>query len=207
MNFEEYIENKTKGKKVLELGGLGNYERYKKEHFSGWRHNRLRKVATFMYGGDINKEGIECVNQHGYNYHYLNVECDDLSPEIGKFDVILLLDVIEHLNNVGLSLSNIKNYMDENSEFIISTPNPFSFNNFIRLLLGKKPNTLPDHTMWLDDVNIKQLAGRYGFTISELNYFTFEPHSSLKQRILNVSGKINKIFHQNIYVILKLNQQ
>jgi len=204
MNFENFIDNKIKDKKILEIGGLGDYKKYDKNNFVLWRHHRVRKLSKELVGGDINENGIKFVNSKGYNFRYFNIENTNIVNETGKFEKILLLDVIEHLNNIGQALENIKNYMNEDSEFIISTPNIMSFNNIFRTILGKRINTLEDHTVWLDEINFNQLAKRYDFEIVYIQYFTFNPTANIKQRIVNFFGKLNKYFHQNFVVILKL---
>ena len=203
MNFENWLDEKVKNKYVLEIGGLGDINLYEKNNFKDWRHNRLKSLAKHIIGGDINEEGIELVRKYGFSYVYLDIEKTNISNKIGKFDVILMLDVIEHLNNIGKALVNLKNYMKENTEVIISTPNPFSFNNIARVLLGKKVNTFEDHTVWLDESNFKQLAKRFDFDIKEIYYITFNPTSSIKQKIIYTLGNINRYLHQNLVVVLK----
>ena len=203
MNFENWLDEKVKDKYVLEIGGLSDIKSYQKNNFKGWRHNRLKNLARHIVGGDINKDGIELVRKYGFNYIYLDIEKTNISDKIGKFDVILMLDVIEHLNNVGKALENLKNYMKEDTELIITTPNPFSFNNIVRVLLGKKVNTFEDHTVWLDESNFKQLAKRFNFDIKEVHYITFNPQSSFKQKLIYTIGNINKYLYQNLVVVLK----
>ena len=38
----------------------------------------------------------------------------------------------------------------------------------------------------------------------EIKYFTFNPNSGIKQKIINIFGKFNKYLHQNFVVVLKL---
>ncbi|MBN2781776.1 MAG: methyltransferase domain-containing protein [Campylobacterales bacterium] len=204
MDFEKYIDEKVSNKKVLEIGGIGDYENYSKTDFKEWRHIRIKTIAKELIGGDIEKGGIEFLNARGFDFRYFDIENTNISSDTGKFERILLLDVIEHLNNIGNALENIKNYMDDKSEFIISTPNPMALNNIVRTLLGKKINTLEDHTVWMDEINFQQFAKRYGYEISEINYFTFNPNSSSKQMLMNVLGNFNKYFHQNFVVVFKL---
>lgn len=202
MDFEKYIDSKVTNKKVLEIGGVGDYENYSKTDFVEWRHKRLKDISKELIGGDIETNGIEFVNSKGFDFRYFDIENTNILEETGKFDRILLLDVIEHLNNIGNSLENVKNYMDTNTEFIISTPNPMALNNIFRTLLGKRINTLEDHTVWMDEINFQQFAKRYGFKIVEVKYFTFNPNYGLKQKIMNLFGKFNKYFHQNFVVVL-----
>lgn len=48
------------------------------------------------------------------------------APEgIGKCDVILLLDVLEHLNNPWICIKNLVNTLKLGGKLILTTPNPF----------------------------------------------------------------------------------
>jgi SAM-dependent methyltransferase len=203
MDFEKYINSKVSSRKILEIGGLGDFKKYSKQDYQEWRHKRLVEHASSVCGVDINKEGIEFVNKSGFNYNYLNLESTCVDNQLGKFDSILLLDVIEHLNNIGTSLDNIKQFMKDDAELIVSTPNPMAMNNVVRVLLGKKPNTLADHTVWLDETNVRQLAERYDYDVVDVLYFTFRPDMSMKQRAMNFFGSLNKYLHQNFVVVLK----
>ena len=199
MNFEKYIDNQVMNQSVLEIGGIGDYKNYALNDFKNWRHLRLKQIAHSLYAVDINKEAVNFLNDKGFNFIEFDVETSRIEDKIGKFDKIVMLDVIEHLNNIGLALSNLKNYMHPCSELIISTPNPLAFNNIFRALTWKKINTLEDHTCFIDAQNFFQLAKRYNFNVEEIHYFTFDGNS-VKQKLLNFLGNINKIFHQNILV-------
>ena len=168
MVFETYIDEKVTNKKVLEIGGIGDYENYSKNNFLNWRHKRLKNISKELIGGDIEVNGIKFVNSKGFDFKYFDIEKTNFSSDTGKFERILLLDVIEHLSNIGNGLENVKNYMDKNSEFIISTPNPVALNNIFRTLFGKKINTLEDHTVWMDETNFQQFAVRYGYKIMDI---------------------------------------
>jgi len=206
MDFEKHIDELVVGKRVFEIGGLGNIDHYKKNNFEGFRHKRLKVLAKELYSGDIYKQGIECANNAGFDFFYFDVEVTRVENEIGCFDRILLLDVIEHLNNIGLFLNNIRHYMDDKSELIISTPNPMAINNILNVLFGRGLGTYSDHTVWIDEVNMMQLTRRYGYEINDINYFTFEAGvtDTFKQKVINSCGKINKYLHQNYLFILKI---
>jgi SAM-dependent methyltransferase len=57
-------------------------------------------------------------------------------PYEGTADIVIFLEVVEHLNNPGLSLKNISNVINDNGYLILSTPNP-SWSGSRLHLLGK----------------------------------------------------------------------
>jgi len=69
--------------------------------------------------------------------HCLDVEKDPLPENIGKFNLILLLDVLEHLVDPWTVLKKItNNYLEEDGKVIVSLPNAQHFSLVLPLLLG-----------------------------------------------------------------------
>ncbi len=71
--------------------------------------------------------------------YVLNVEKSELPCELGEFDLILLLDVLEHLVDPWgflLKLNSLSNYLSKKGKFIISLPNARHFNLVLPLLAG-----------------------------------------------------------------------
>ena len=54
-------------------------------------------------------------------------------------DFIILGDVIEHLKEPDLFMSNLKNYINENTLIIVSIPNIQYYETFLQLLFGSFP--------------------------------------------------------------------
>lgn len=68
----------------------------------------------------------------------LDVEKSKLPENIGKFDLILLLDVLEHLTDPWSVLKKIKNeYLADKGKIIISLPNVQHFSLVLPLLCGR----------------------------------------------------------------------
>jgi 2-polyprenyl-3-methyl-5-hydroxy-6-metoxy-1,4-benzoquinol methylase len=69
--------------------------------------------------------------------YVLNVEISELPCELGKFDLILLLDVLEHLVDPWDFLLKLKsNYLSKKGKLIISLPNARHFSLVLPLLAG-----------------------------------------------------------------------
>ena len=61
-------------------------------------------------------------------------------PIKSKFDLILVIDVIEHLENPFLFLKKIKSISSKNSKILITVPNIQSYRSRIKFLLIGKPS-------------------------------------------------------------------
>ncbi|MEA3451625.1 MAG: methyltransferase domain-containing protein, partial [Bacteroidota bacterium] len=85
--LEEICTNKN----VLDVGCVGQAVNYENPD---WVHNKIRNVSNKIVGVDINHEGIEKLKKRGYDiFHYNQLNKDE------RFDVIIILDVIEHVND------------------------------------------------------------------------------------------------------------
>jgi len=68
----------------------------------------------------------------------LDVERQDLPNDLGKFQLILILDVLEHLVDPWTFLEKLKNEcLDENGFIIISLPNARHFSLVLPLMMGR----------------------------------------------------------------------
>lgn len=79
-----------------------------------------------------------------------------------KFDVILSIEVIEHINNPNYEFEIIRNLLRPGGLFYCTTPN---FNSLERLWLGEKFNVIswPEHLTYYTSRTLKRTAARHGF--------------------------------------------
>ncbi|MCK5538428.1 MAG: hypothetical protein KAI79_16495, partial [Bacteroidales bacterium] len=150
---DDYLLKITENKNILHLGFLDHLplidEKIKK---GSWLHKKLMDNSDICYGIDINKEGIEYI-QNKYNYDHLyamNIITDVIPEEIlnTKFDYLLIPDVIEHIGNPVEFLQSIKERFEDNvNKVILTTPNGFRLNNFLNSFKNIEViNT--DHRFW-----------------------------------------------------------
>ncbi len=159
------LNNKT----VLELGcaGMGDDDEYGGVN---WIHGKACKVAKKVVGLDINKTSVEKLRKLGYDVRYQNIEKKfDLGE---KFDVVLIEEVLEHLNNVGICFENIRKHLKKGGLLIITTPNAQAVSFFLQRLLRNKISgvSITDHTHWYDSNTLRTILKRYNFEIQELWY-------------------------------------
>jgi 2-polyprenyl-6-hydroxyphenyl methylase/3-demethylubiquinone-9 3-methyltransferase len=112
----EYILKQTplKGLKVLDVGCGG-----------GILTIPLARIGANIFGLEPARESCEiAVNQaqeEGLNVNFTNSSIEDCTES--EFDVILLMDVIEHVANVELFLENVASKLKQGGLIIISTIN------------------------------------------------------------------------------------
>jgi 2-polyprenyl-3-methyl-5-hydroxy-6-metoxy-1,4-benzoquinol methylase len=80
----------------------------------------------------------------------LNNLCNEINIK-NKWDLILIIDVLEHLENPQDLLSKARSLLSENGTLIINVPNHFSLQGRLRILLGSGIDSekyFPDSQEW-----------------------------------------------------------
>ncbi|MEW5759715.1 MAG: class I SAM-dependent methyltransferase [Candidatus Thermoplasmatota archaeon] len=67
------------------------------------------------------------------------------------FDVVILSQVLEHIVDTDLALSNVYRVLKDDGLFICSVPNIASLHNRLFLLFGKQPTVIPASRYRVDD--------------------------------------------------------
>ncbi|MGL5694998.1 MAG: methyltransferase domain-containing protein [Peptostreptococcaceae bacterium] len=77
-----------------------------------------------LYGFDINKESTDIAKHiDNANIQCADIENDDISLEENKFDLVILLDVLEHLKDPWELMKKVKKSLKKDGQIIISLPN------------------------------------------------------------------------------------
>jgi 2-polyprenyl-3-methyl-5-hydroxy-6-metoxy-1,4-benzoquinol methylase len=93
-----------------------------------------------VYGVDISEKAVKAARRVGYNAFRCNVETEKLPFNANFFDIIVVNNVLEHLNEPDKSLREIHRTMKENGKFILCVPNvshPTSW--FMQIFLDLPP--------------------------------------------------------------------
>lgn len=143
---EDIIRDHVKGKDVLDVGSTGQTDEY-----SLW--DIIEKNAGSLSGIDLTPSDRKNVVQG-------NMETYSFGK---KFDIIILGDVLEHVDNQGVLLDNLGRHLKEDGELIITTPNAKWFTVILR------PN--PSHALWHDRYTLEVILKRHGFFMSEVVYY------------------------------------
>ena len=116
-----------------------------------------------------------------------------------SFDLIVLSDVIEHLNNPGLALANLADHLAPGARMIITTPNATFAGNFLKTLLRLPLDVYWDHTALYAPEHIQALCDRHSYRLESLAYYTLQDRRSLatktKSAVVTVLGWFNPRFH------------
>lgn len=193
----DFIGKYISGKKVLDCGCVG-------ERVDDLRlHDFIREKSSSCVGLDMRKEKIKELNEKGYNIIYCDFDSTSFPLPAGeRFDVVVAGEVIEHLSSPGMFLEQARSRLKDGGVLILSTPNPFYIQNFIRLLLGVKPSVNHDHKSWFDAATLKKLLDDHGFTIREIVMHQREN----SRRWIKLLARLRKSMASNMIVVAEAGQ-
>lgn len=124
-------------------------------------------------GVDIDKYSIAIAKATYPGYKFLN----DLPNPAQKFDTIIALALIEHLDDPGSFFCYLKERMisSEHSKIVITTPNPvFHRLHKIGARLGIfSKHASDEHKAFLNKNNLAAFAKQSGLSIQKYHYFLF----------------------------------
>lgn len=125
-NREQFILDKCRGKKVLHLGCCASPDTETIFGAGNSLFQNIEKICKVQQGLDIDQDAINYLHGKGYK----NISFFDLnSPGKVNFepDIIVFADTLEHLMNLEIALTSMKNLMNAKTELIITVPNATMF--------------------------------------------------------------------------------
>lgn len=179
--------------------------------------SELVKMGHEVWGADVFPDGIEAAKKNGINAIETDIE-KRLPFQDSSFDLVLLLDTLEHLYGQEGVLREIFRILKVDGKIIVSYPNQFDLRNRLNMLLGggivhwshKKYKDVRawnyGHIRFLLFRELSELLGNVGFYPKKVQ-FNFMAGGILPRRLIPaVIRKIMlKLFSQLLtgkYVIL-----
>jgi len=128
---------------------------------------------------------------------------DDLE-KIGTLDVAIMLDVIEHIDNVAETVEMIANHLRPGGSFIITTGD---WGSLIAKLTGSKWRLMapPLHLWYFTPVSLEKLGHRFGLELISCEYpWKIVPFELILQQALTMLGINIKVSLPKIFKTLGL---
>ena len=151
------FEYGVKGKKCLDIGpGTGR-----------WLQFMQKNGADFLGAIDISQKALERSAQICGRIQKGDLETDAFDFKSDSFDIVLSIEVLEHLRDPDNYLSEIRRVLKTGGIAVFSTPNVVSFVSRMRVLLGRLPvaiSTDKTHVKFYGRRDIKQLFKHYNMT-------------------------------------------
>lgn len=161
---------------------------------SPWlRKQRINMACPYIKGRILDYGcGVGVLSEKCHPDSYLGVDMDEESlgiafkrypafrfantlPEDEKFDVIILLAVIEHLTNLESSLKELKKMLVPDGQIIVTTPLPMiKYVHFLGSRIGLfSLGANEDHEHFFELNSMKKLATKAGLDVLEYKRFLF----------------------------------
>lgn len=155
-----YICRRTTGKSVLDIGVVSHSASYFEDE--GWRHARIRKVASKCVGVDILEPLVQELNDRGFDVRAVDATSDaDLGE---RFEIVFIGDTVEHVDNPVALLRFAGRHLAAQGRVLVTTPNPFSRKFFRRFRRFGTPIVNLDHCAWFTPTTALELGRRAGLT-------------------------------------------
>lgn len=124
-----------------------------------------RQRGWDVYGVELTDEAVDHCRNKGlkmFKGELQNIDFDDL-----KFDVIISIEVIEHINNPKEYLSKTNEILRKGGKFYLTTPN---FNSLLRYRLKENYNIIeyPNHLCYYSKKTLKKLFEGNGFSTERI---------------------------------------
>lgn len=149
----------------------------KNRYLEVWKEIKDPIVSIIDIGGRKEELIKNCpVHFAGKYMNYDASDGNDIMKPVkikDKFDFIVFSHVIEHLNNPGIALENIKKMLKTNGKLILLTPNSLSIRRIINYIFNRKLESyggFETHMTCFNRETIKNLLEKHGFKTSKIRY-------------------------------------
>jgi 2-polyprenyl-3-methyl-5-hydroxy-6-metoxy-1,4-benzoquinol methylase len=166
------IVKMVSGKTVLHLGCVGFTDGTPEEKIAMARrslHASLTEAACACTGVDLDGGAIRELQSLGIFTNVIEGDVErlpELGRELGRYDVVVAGDIIEHVSNPGLMLDGIKPRMNEDGILLVSTPNAFGIASWIKYAQGRFREG-EQHVLCFNPITLRQLLERHGYEVTE----------------------------------------
>ena len=160
----------------------------------------LNRLGAVMTGIDASNDNIEVARLHSKEMN-LNIKYMHCTPENlnlkNEFDVILNMEVVEHVSNVNLFIQNCSKLIKKNGIMFVATINK-NLKSYLYAILGAEyilrwlPVGTHDWDKFLSPQELKVIANRKNFITDEVvgmkfNLFSKKWHTSTDSSVNYIS--------------------
>jgi len=199
-----FIAERCRGRRVLNVGATGAADRFFDGRATRWLHHEIASRAARLVGVDIDVESVALARAHGIA-NLLIADCTTM--QLGEtFDVIVLSEVIEHLEAPGAALRNLIGHLAEDGEIIVTTPNPSYGVDAAKTALGGAPAVYYDHVCAFYPENLAVLCKRVGATVVAGHFFSFADDRRgyrWKSRLIRQLGRMAPRLHGSFLQVIR----
>ena len=182
------------GRSVLNVGAAGGVEGYLPGNRGAWLHHRLAETARELAGIDVDTAAIAHAARHGVALTAADCQRVDLGR---RFEVIVLSDVIEHLDAPGHALVNLARHLEPGGRLLVTTPNPTALGAVLAAVRGGRQGIYWDHMAAFLPEHLQALCDRHGLVMQAVGWFTLADRRTASTRAKSaVLRGVGRLFPQ-----------
>lgn len=203
-NRNEVICELCRDRKVLHVGAADAPYTRQKLKDGLLLHKQLMGITDEIYGIDNDTEAIAILKDHGISTVH-EFDMDHLGDIFFSPEVIVMGELIEHLQNLKVAFSNIKKVMTADTKLIISTPNMLYVFQFLNAFLRHKEGIHDDHKAGFTYATLRHLLEANGMLVDTF-FFTFLPRTweNLGKKIIRSVCRLRPGVSETLLVVAKL---
>ena len=174
---EEYLTELARGKRVLNIGVGGfvdnpTYTARLAEYAAETLQGKLHAVSRDVTAVDVNPHSLAIMSDAlPGRYVEADITAADASETIGgSYELILLGDVIEHLDCFRSALQNLRSLLADDGVLVITTANAFNAEAILKLVF-RYESVHDEHTCYFSYFTMKRLLEMNDMTISDFRYY------------------------------------
>lgn len=173
--FESSRLSRLRIKKILHLVGSG-HRVLDVGCYDGTISLNLEKQGNTVVGIDAAESAVKLARRKGLTAVVCNLDEDQLPRGLGRFDVVVAGEVIEHTFDPDTFVQKLYTSLKPGGFLVLTTPNLAGIGSRLSLLLGKTPwmienslqGNVSGHLRYFTAGELSQLLARHGFKISVL---------------------------------------
>jgi 2-polyprenyl-3-methyl-5-hydroxy-6-metoxy-1,4-benzoquinol methylase len=150
--YKEVLPYVKQKKRVLDIGcGFGYFL------------SNTTKDFNESVGLDVSEQA--CIELRKKGLGAINSNVEKISPlEVGKFDLIVMTDFIEHVYDLNIFMLKLKDICNPDAILLIVTPN---YNSWLRIFSGRNwvSFKIPEHVNYFTPKTLEQFLEKYSFEV------------------------------------------
>ena len=170
--IEKNKANYLKGLNILDIGCGG-----------GLISEPMSRLGADVTGIDASEKNIAIAKLHseknGLKINYINASPENLN-EVEKYDIILNLEIVEHVDNVNLYIKSCYNLLKKNGIMFTATLNR-SFTSYVKAIIGAEyvlrwlPIGTHDWNKFIKPEELEKILSQEKFSTMDITGLKFNP--------------------------------
>ena len=203
---EEMIIEYCKGRDILDIGCVQLYSEFSPENLKKTLHYKIHQAAKRSIGIDLEENGVIGLNEIGCKCYTSYAE-DVHNLDIGKFDIIFLGDIIEHIPDPSTFLQNLRDKLKPDGLIICTTPNALSYSNVLFIIFNKQLSR-NKHSAWYCKITLQNLFRLSGYSLVKMHFCNFcKTADNPIRRIMDfIASKVREELSPHLFGVFRVSE-